>query len=139
MKRSLSRLLPFLFAGLLFCVVFYILKPLASDQPFLHDEAIYLAKARMWLKGVPADAWGVYRPVGLSLVGWVILQYTQSEQIVRLWGVLMGAATISALFLFFRRLTNIWVALAATTIIASSYLFLREAPSFLTTFRQPVF
>jgi hypothetical protein len=106
------------------------LVPLVSRQPFGHDEAVYLAEARSWSEGTPANQWGIYRPIGMSALGWTMLQISDDERTVRLAGAVLGALALVATFLFFRSLGNRWIGVATATVVGASPLFLREASQF---------
>lgn len=110
---------------------FFVLWHLVSLQPTGHDEAVYLTKARSWIEGTPANQWAIYRPIGMSVVGWLVLHFGESERVIRTFGIISGMFACGIIFLFFRKLTNLWVALVVTTIVATSYLFLQQAPQFL--------
>ena len=115
---------------LIFCGFFTVLWLLAGSYSFGWDEAVYLTKARSWIEDTPADTFGIYRPIGMASVGWVILQWSDSEKIVRAFGVLFGAAALVFIFLLFAQAVNIWVALSITLLVGTSPLFLSEAPQF---------
>lgn len=110
-----------------FVALFYIV-PL---EPFGHDESVYLTKARSWIDGSPADQWDVYRPIAMSYFAWIIFQFGNSEFALRTFGIVFGAITPGIIFLLFRRLTNLWVALSVVIVAVSSSLFLKQAPLFL--------
>jgi|GEM_PF-1666621 len=95
------------------------------------DEAVYATKARAWLYGTPADQWGIYRPIGMSILGWIVLHFSDSERSLRLVGVLFGMLTPGVVFFLFRRMSNLWIALGAAAVTATSSLFIVQAPLFL--------
>ena len=114
----------------LFSSSFLVLWSLIGSHSFGWDESVYLTKARSWIEGTPADQFGVYRPIGMASFGWLMLQFGESEQGVRMFGAIFGAVTLVFLFLLFRGVANIWVGLAVTVVTGTSLLFLREAPQF---------
>ncbi len=113
------------------CATYYFLAHLVSYEPFGHDDAVYLTKARAWLLGTPADQWGIYRPVGMSIVAWVLLHFDSSEHFLRMFGVFSGALTSAFIYLFFRSVTNLWTSITITVMSITSYVFLLQAPGFL--------
>lgn len=130
MKQTLVKLSHFLIPGLIFCSTFFILGSLVSSQPFGWDESVYLTKARSWIEGTPADQFGIYRPIGMVGFGWIFLQFGNSEQVVRTFGIIFGAVTILFIYLLFRRMFNAWVAISVAGVVGASSLFLREATQF---------
>lgn len=130
-EESAMRALSITLLAVLMGATFFALWSLLSTQPFGHDEAVYLAKARSWIDGSPANEFGVYRPIGMAAFGWFFLQFGDTESTVRIFGALFSALGIGIIFLFFKRLANVWAALAVAVVVATSTLFLREAPQFL--------
>jgi len=118
-------------AFVLAAATFFILSHLTSSQIFGPDESVYLTKARSWLMGTPADQWGIYRPIGMPVLGWILLHFDDSERFLRLSGVMWGALSSIAIFFLFRRLTNLWVAICVSMLAATSTVFLLQAPTFL--------
>ncbi|HEX9722204.1 MAG TPA: glycosyltransferase family 39 protein [Candidatus Paceibacterota bacterium] len=115
----------------IFSSSFLVLWSLVGSQPLGHDEAVYLTEARSWIENAPADEFGIYRPIGMPGFAWFILQLTDSEKDVRMFGVFFSAITLVFLFLLFQRTASLWVALATVLLVGTSPLFLREAPNFL--------
>lgn len=109
---------------------FFVLLQISPLEPFGHDESVYLTKARSWIEGTPADQWEVYRPIGMSYAAWAILHFSDSESAIRMFGIVFGALLPAVVFLLFRRATNLWVALSAAMVVASSPLFLQQASIF---------
>lgn len=118
--------------GIALCIMtFAVLFRVMPLEPFSHDEAVYLAKGRSWLDGSPANEWGVYRPIAMPVFAWVVLHFGDTERVVRTFGAVFGALCTTSVFLLFRRLSNSLVALAVALLVASSSLFLLQAPQFL--------
>lgn len=120
-----------LFLLLIFASSLFALYLLASSHTLEWDEAVYLTKARSWIENIPADTFGIYRPIGMPAFGWLFLKFGDTEKISRMFGVIFGALTLVFIFLLFTRIANIWIGLGITFLIASSGLFLRQAPQFL--------
>ena len=129
-KKVLIKLSHFLIPSIIFLSVFFILLSLVGSYPFGHDESVYLTKARSWIEGTPADQYVIYRPIGMVVSGWIFLQFGNSEQIVRTFGVIFGAVTTIFIYLFFKRIFNTWIAISVVGVVVASSLFLREAPQF---------
>lgn len=130
MKKSFLKTIVFLIPFLVFFSTFFILWSIVGSQPIGHDEAVYLTKARSWIEGTPADEFEIYRPIGMAGFGWTFLHFGDSEKFVRLFGVIFGSVAILFIYLFFKRLFNLSIALAVTGIVITSPLFLKEAPLF---------
>lgn len=118
---------------------FVVLYSIPHAQPFGHDEAVYLTKAQSWIDDSPADQWRVYRPLGMSALAWVVLQFSETETAIRLASVILGAATIGIIVLFTNRITNIWVAITSGVVVGASALFMEQAPQFLNDIPSSAF
>jgi hypothetical protein len=130
MKKFLLGLLSFLITASVFSGTLFILWSLPHSQPLGHDEAVYLTKARSWIEGTPADQYGLHRPIGMAIFGWIFLHLGSTEQILRSFGVLFGGITVLFAYLLFKRITNIWVAITVVVVLVSSHVFLQQAPLF---------
>lgn len=130
MKKILIKLLHFLIPVFIFCSILFVLGFLVSSFPFGHDESVYLTKARSWIGGTPADEFRIFRPIGMPTFGWIFLHFGHSEKVVRTFGVIFGAVAVLLIYLFFRRVFNIPMALAVAAAVGTSTLFLQEAPLF---------
>lgn len=131
MGNTFSTVAHFFIILLLVGAVFVVLSSLVSSYSLGHDESVYLAKARSWMVGTPADQFEVYRPIGMPIFGWLFLQFGESEISLRFFGIVFGIVTILFAYLLFRLILDEWVALATVSIVSTSTLFLREAPHFL--------
>jgi 4-amino-4-deoxy-L-arabinose transferase-like glycosyltransferase len=129
-KITQATVLNFLIPTLIFFITSFILYFLVSSQLFGWDESVYLAQARSWIENTPANQFIVYRPIGMAAVGWFFLHISYSEEVVRYFGVIFGALCITLTYLFFKKLTDKWLALIVTLVIATSSLFFIEAPQF---------
>lgn len=109
----------------------WLLYSLVGSQSLVHDEAVYLTKAKSWLVGTPASEFRIYRPIGMPVLGWIALYFDDSEQAVRLVGVLFGVLTVGFTFLLFKSVFDAWIGTAVTVAMMTSSLFLRNAPEFL--------
>lgn len=115
----------------IFVAVFFILFSIGRSEPLVHDEAVYLTKARLWQEGTPADEFRIYRPIGMPVFGRVFLQFSKSEDDVRIFGVFFGALSAVFLYLLFEKISGRAVGIITTAIVVSSSLFLQNAPQFL--------
>src|SRR3989344_632452 len=129
-KKVLIKLLYFLIPAFIFLGTIFILWSLVSSQPFDHDESVYLTKARSWMEGAPADQFVIYRPIGMVSFGWIFLHFSDSEKVVRIFGVIFGALAILFIYLFFKRTFGVPVALGVTGVVGTSSLFLQQASRF---------
>lgn len=126
-----SKMIIFILPFFVFITIFILLFSLERSQPLVHDEAVYLTKARSWQEGTPADEFRIYRPIGMALFGRAFLLFGDSEQVVRLFGVFSGALTATFIYLLFKRVFNWIIAITVTIVMVSSTLFLQNAPQFL--------
>lgn len=115
----------------IFLTVFFVLFSMGGMEPLVHDEAVYLTKARLWQEGTPADEFRIYRPIGMPILGRAFLQFSQSEDDVRIFGVFFGALSAVFLYLLFEKISGQVVGIITTAIVVSSSLFLQNAPQFL--------
>lgn len=131
MKPSFSTVYLAAFVCGIFALSVACLWYVTGAHTFMWDEAVYLSKARSWISGTPADTFAMYRPVGMAWAGWIMLHVSDSEKIVRLFGVVSSALSLALMFLLFRSMSNIWFAAVIVLFTATSPLFLREGPQFL--------
>lgn len=99
--------------------------------PLGHDEAVYALKARSWLEGTPATGFGVYRPVGMPVVGWVVLHISDSEVAFRAVATVLAVATAVTMWAIGRTMLSPAAALLGTGAFVVSESFLRRATEFL--------
>lgn len=131
MKKILVKLSFVLIPAIIFFSTLFVLWSLVSSHSLFHDEAVYLTKARSWIEGTPADEFKIYRPIGMADFGWIFLHFGDSEKTARSFGVIFGAITILFIFLFFRQMFNVWIAISVVLVTETSSLFLQQAPHFL--------
>lgn len=127
----LTKSLSVAIAVAIFIGCFYTLYTLTGSQSLVHDEAVYLTKARAWSEGTPANEFRIYRPVGMAAAGWIMLQFSHEEEIIRLFGSFFGALSMVFLFLLFKNISNWWVALSVVLVAATSPVFLEQSTQFL--------
>ncbi len=96
-----------------------------------HDESIYAMKARSWLTGDPAAGWGIYRPLGLPLAGYVALHLNDSTGAVRAVGLLLNLLTVAIVYGVCARISTPRRAVVAVLVVISGATFLRRLPEFL--------
>ncbi len=130
-KNSIYKLFFFLLLTGIYCGSFWILWSVTGNQAFDYDEAVYLTKARYLLEKTPANEYGIHRPIGMVLFGWLWLHFTTNEAMIRLFGNIFGALAIVFTYLLFKKMANIWVGLCMVLLIGTSPLFLKEASLFL--------
>lgn len=120
-----------LVCALFFASTFAILFFLERSYILGADESVYLTKARSWFSDLPADQWGIYRPIMMPVYGYFVLHFGNSESIVRIFGIVFAALCPVSIFLLFRKAANLLVGVAAGVLVVSSSLFLEQAPQFL--------
>jgi hypothetical protein len=111
-----------LFAGLLMVL---------SPGPLGHDESVYALKARSWVSGTPTTGWGLHRPIGMPIIGWFVLQFSETETAFRSAGIAMAVATIGAMWTVGRTMFDRWPATIGVGVFISSASFLRRSTEFL--------
>jgi hypothetical protein len=111
----------------LFATLAYVL----PDGPLGHDESVYALKARSWLEGTPTTGFGTYRPLGMPMVGLVVLQVSDSEVAFRTAAALLGAGTVIAMWAIGRTMLGPVAALIGTATFIVSESYLRRATEFL--------
>lgn len=99
--------------------------------PFGHDESIYALKAREWISGMPATGWGVYRPIGMSIVGWIVLQFSSSEVWFRFAAILLSVATVATMWIAGRLMFSRATGTLGAAVFMTTESFLRRATEFL--------
>lgn len=99
--------------------------------PFGHDESIYALKAREWIDNTPATGWARYRPLGMSFVGWVVLQFSSSEVWFRFAAVLLSLFTVAVMWLAGKVMYTRVAATLGAAVFMSTETFLRRATEFL--------
>lgn len=83
------------------------------------------------MSDLPASEFRVYRPIGLVVTGWVMLHFTDSEQSLRLVGIMFSLFSTLFLFLLVNSIAGLRAAVLSTLLMLSSGLFLLNAPNFL--------
>jgi hypothetical protein len=111
----------------LFATLAYVL----PDGPLGHDESVYALKARSWLEGTPTTGFGIYRPLGMPMVGLVVLQVSDAEVAFRIAAALLGAGTVIAMWAIGRTMLGPVGALIGTATFVVSESYLRRATEFL--------
>jgi 4-amino-4-deoxy-L-arabinose transferase-like glycosyltransferase len=101
------------------------------NGPFGHDESIYALKAREWISGTPSTGWAVYRPVGMSVLGWFVLQFSSSEVAFRFVAAGISLATIATMWVAGRVMYDRATATVGAAVFLSTGSFLRRATEFL--------
>src|SRR3989344_4878468 len=129
--RIVKRVLFFIVPQIIFWGSFLLLWHITGSQSLRHDEAVYLTKARSWIEGTPANEWRIYRPIGTAVFGWIFLLFTNSEPLLRIFGDIFGALSLVFIYLLFKLMSNVWVALSIVFVVCTSPVFLQHAPQFL--------
>ncbi len=96
-----------------------------------HDESIYAMKARSWLTGEPAASWGIYRPLGLPMAGYLTLHLSDSTGAVRAVGLGLNLLTVVIVYSVAARVSTPRRAAVAVLVMISGATFLRRLPEFL--------
>jgi len=96
-----------------------------------HDESVYATQARFWLDGSPNTGVGVYRPVGMPMVAWGVLQFSESEVALRVVATLIGLGAVATMWAIGRIMLGSAAALLGTATFAVSESYLRRANEFL--------
>ncbi len=101
------------------------------DGPFGHDESIYALKARSWIEDTPTTGWAIYRPIGMSVIGWLVLQVSSTEAAFRSAAVVLSLATIASMWFAGRIMYDRLSATIGTAVFVGTESFLRRATEFL--------
>lgn len=109
---------------------------LQQAEPFLgHDESVYAGRARSMLTGAPAVGWMIYRPVGLTYLGYAALAVGRplghDTVVLRLLGLLLALVTVGIVYLVASRVIAPRRAAVAVLVVISGATFLRRMPEFL--------
>jgi 4-amino-4-deoxy-L-arabinose transferase-like glycosyltransferase len=104
---------------------------LVSFGPLGHDESVYALKARSWSEGTPDTGYRIYRPVGMAVVAWTILQVSDEEAALRLFGVVSAVAAVVLVWRLGRRTFAPATGLLAAALVGIAASWLRRAPEFL--------
>ncbi|MGW1977211.1 glycosyltransferase [Streptomyces sp. NPDC001889] len=106
---------------------------LQDDEPWIgHEESVYANKARSWTEGGPPDAgWGVYRPIGLPLLGTLALRVDDSVGALRAVTLLLALFTMAVVLAVAARWTTPSTAVLTGLLLLSGLGFLRRVPEFL--------
>ncbi len=126
-----NRIISLFIIILIFSSTFFVLMKIERMQPLVHDEAVYLSKARSWIEDTPANEFRIYRPIGMAWLGWIFLQFSDSEKFLRIFGVLFSSITLVFVYLLFEKIANRLVGFFVSVTVFSSTLFLQNAPQFL--------
>ncbi len=125
---SLNRHLALIAGGVVLAVgLAYVL----TGGPFGHDESIYALKARSWTDGTPSTGFSIYRPVGLPVVGWVVLQFSDADMAFRSAAVVLSIGAAGVTWLSGRMMFGVGAAWIGTTVFVASESYLRRATEFL--------
>lgn len=104
---------------------------LVSSGPLGHDEAVYALKARSWSNGSPASGFAIYRPIGMPVVAWGIMQVSEGETALRFFGVVSSVAAVATCWRLGRAMFSPAVGLLAAALFGGAWSFVRRTPEFL--------
>ena len=104
---------------------------LVSSGPLGHDESVYALKARSWIEDTPTTGFANYRPVGMPIVGWIVLQVSSAEVAFRIAGATLAVATIIVMWGAGRIMLSPAAGLLGAATFIASESFLRRATEFL--------
>ena len=96
-----------------------------------HDESIYALKARSWISDTPTTGWADYRPLGMSVVAWVVLQFSSTEAALRTAAIVLSVITIVTMWTVGRTMYDAVTATLASAVFAGTASFLRRATELL--------
>jgi hypothetical protein len=96
-----------------------------------HDESVYALKARSWLLGTPATGFRAYRPVGMPVVGWLVLVVSDSEVALRIAATAIAVGAMITMWAIGRAMLGQIAAVVGTATFFVSESFLRRATEFL--------
>ncbi|HVE75625.1 MAG TPA: glycosyltransferase family 39 protein [Actinomycetota bacterium] len=106
--------------AILLALAFCVLLGMWSRAPFQYDEAVYAIKARQWIDATPATQWRIFRPPGMSILGYVVLSIQNSDFALRLLGLAGALGAAGALYALAQRVVGGWPALIATASFAAA-------------------
>ncbi|WP_327225425.1 glycosyltransferase family 39 protein [Streptomyces platensis] len=105
---------------------------LQDDEPYIgHEEAVYANKARSWQDGTPDAGWGVYRPIGLPVLGRIALALHDDVGALRATTLVLTLLTLSVTYFAASRWTTPRQAVVTMLLLLSGLGFLRRVPEFL--------
>jgi MFS family permease len=92
---------------------------------------VYAVKARSWLVATPATGFSVYRPVGMPLVGWLVLHVSETEVALRIAATAIAVGAMITMWAIGRAMLGPVAAVVGTAIFIASESYLRRATEFL--------
>lgn len=104
---------------------------IAAGTPLGYDEAVYAARAREFVTGVPSITWGIYRPPGLSVLGMLAGFAGWTDTALRAITLVIGVLAVCMVWLLARVAFGVWPALVALGVTAASPSVLSDASQFL--------
>jgi hypothetical protein len=102
-----------------------------KEPHFAHEEAVYANKARSWLDGTPDAGWGVYRPIGLPLLGRLALTVHNDVGALRVVALLLSLFTLTVVYFVAAQWMSRLRAVVVVLVLLSGLGFLRRVPEFL--------
>jgi hypothetical protein len=96
-----------------------------------HDESVYAVKARSWLVATPATGFRIYRPLGMPVVGWLVLHVSESEVALRIAATAIAVGAIITMWAIGRAMLGPVAAVVGTATFFVSESYLRRATEFL--------
>lgn len=109
-----------------------LVRAVLEGGPLGHDESAYALKARAWIAGTPHTGWGLHRAPFNSMLGALVVAFTEDEVPLRMIGSILGLVSLGAVGLVAHRIGNGWSALVAMAAVGASLPFLRRSSEFLT-------
>lgn len=102
-----------------------------SNGALGHDESVYALKARSWFAGTPTTGWGIHRPFGMPVIGWVVLQISDADITLRITAIVLSMGSALAMWFTGRVVFDRWTATLSVGVFLASTVFLRRATEFL--------
>ncbi len=102
-----------------------------ASGPLGHDESVYAVKARSWYEGTPSTGFDIYRPLGLPVIGWVVLHFSDSEVAFRTAGIALAVGTVTVMWFAGRTMLSSGAAWIGAGLFVASESYLRRATEFL--------
>ncbi len=102
-----------------------------SSGPLGHDESIYALKARSWYAGTPSTGFGIYRPPGMAVIGWVVVHFSESEVAFRGAALALSVGAVAVMWTAGRTMLSPAAAWIGAGVFVASASYLRRATEFL--------